>query len=183
MNNRKIVRSNIEESKKTIQNIIRKEQLIIFFSKLLEKNKHYSEEIRELFYLLFPYSEMKKYNEIIKKIRESNLTKTEGLELTKLEEHFIKSEIIGKEKINIQKANRILEYLIKKYFTRTSLCIDYIVFSKLLLHSKNSKNILNMQIEKIVSLSFDKHKVSHKEKIKLAKRFLEELKKDIENDK
>jgi hypothetical protein len=182
MKNKEIINLNIEKSKEIVKTNFKKEELIIFFIKSLEKKKNYSKEIRNFFSLLFPYSEIKKQKEIIEKIKNSNLTKSEGLELTYLEEHFIKTEIISKKKINIQEIKKILEYLIKKYFTNTSLNINYLTFCKLLLLAKNSKNVLNMQIEKINSIIFEQNKIAQKEKIKLTKQFLKELKKDIENE-
>jgi len=94
MENKQIVKWNIEQSKKEIQKNLLKDNLIIFFTGILEDSKVYRNpnfygRLKEMYGLLFPYSDKENTKEIFKELKNSDLNSREGLILDSKEKDYL----------------------------------------------------------------------------------------------
>ena len=94
MDQKQIIQQNIKESKEKIKQELTKDNLIIFFTRILEdikadEQKNISGRIKDIYQILNPYAKYTTFSTIIKQFKRQNFS-TEGLELTSQESHFLK---------------------------------------------------------------------------------------------
>lgn len=145
MNNRQIIEWNISHSKEKIKKQILKDRIIIFFTRIVEdagkyQNPNFYGRVKELYRLIYPYSELEDPKEIFIKTRNSDLKSGEGLQLDDEEKEAVKlfiknldSECKLKNKVVIKKEiEAILGKLVVKYLPNSSKIIEPYLLGKLI---------------------------------------------------
>src|SRR3989344_1619908 len=99
MENKEIIEWNIKQSKKEIQKKILKDNLIIFFTRILEdlnryRNPNFYGRLKEIYGLLYPYSPLENPKEIFQELKKSDLNSKEGLVLDVKEKDYL-SKFLG----------------------------------------------------------------------------------------
>ena len=134
----------IQESKKNIQNSILKDNLVMFFTRVIEDLKNDSSRnlfgrAYELYYLINPYKALHSREQILKFFR-GTLEDGEGLQLNEEEKSYLKIffENISDDytfknpKVMAGRFNGILNKLCEKYFPNSSKTIEPLILGKLL---------------------------------------------------
>ncbi|MFH1823388.1 MAG: hypothetical protein ABH817_01590 [archaeon] len=150
-----IVDWNIKESKKRIRKELKKDKLIIFYSRILEdiqKNKGSEARIVELFHLIHPYERVD-----IKKM----FQKPEGLILSPGELKDLR--IILKNPKNVKP---ILERLVKKYLPNSSQLIEPVLLSRLISAMGSVKKLTILPSSTIQLIGAEKALFRHKKENK-----------------
>lgn len=153
MEQKQIIEINIKDSKERIKSELTKDNLVIFFTRILEDikssdNPNVSGRIKDIYAILNPYSEHTKFSAIIKQFKQQNFS-TQGLELTDQESYFLK--IIGDSinedgtlqspKILKGRIKGILNKLTASYFPNSYQIIEPYILGKLISFFAGAKNI------------------------------------------
>lgn len=153
MEQKQIIKINIEDSKKRIKKELAKDNLVIFFTRILEdiktdEQKNISGRIKDIYQILNPYSEHAKFSTINKQFCQQNFS-TEGLELTEQESYFLKiiadslneDGTLKNPKILKGRIKGILKKLTQEYFPNSSKIIEPYILGKLISFFASTKNI------------------------------------------
>ena len=149
-----IIDWNIKESKKRIKNSILKDNILIFFTRVIEdlnryKNPNFYGRIKDLFFLIYPYSNIIDTKKIFLDLRKSDLKSKNGLTLNENEINHIKffineldecCKLKNTEKAKIN-ANATLTELVKKYLPNSSVLIEPYLLGKLISSVGGIKNL------------------------------------------
>ncbi len=139
MKDREIIQENIKESKEQIRKAILKDNLIMFFTRIIEdiklKKPDFYGRIVELFPLIHPYDDFPEKENLLKKLIP---VKSNGIELTQEEKDFIEFLLTNLNpdftlKQNIYpKLNGMFNHLVKKYLPNTSETLEPYLIGKLI---------------------------------------------------
>jgi nucleolar protein 56 len=144
MENKEIILINIKESKKRIKDSIKKDNLIIFFTRIVEDlKKHQSPNfygrIKDIYSFLYPYKYTEDPKRIFEEIKKQKLISEDGLNLTENEIKNIKEFLDNlDEKCKLKnkdfklKSELILNNLIHQYFPNSSKIIEPYILGKLI---------------------------------------------------
>ncbi len=173
MDNSQIIEANIKESKKQIQKSLQKDILVIFFTRIIEdlnkhRNPNFYNRIKDIFFLLYPYSNIQNTKEIFNEIRKANLSSEEGLQLDNQEKAWLKTFLKNldencklkslKRKENI---NETLKQLIKKYFPSSGKLIEHYILGKLISSVGGIKNFYKLPASTIQLIGAEKALFRH----------------------
>ena len=182
METNEIIEWNINQSKENIKKNLLKDKLIIFFTRIIEDsvnhgNPNFYGRVRELYFLIYPYSKLENTKGIYDKFKKSNFKSKDGLSLDKDEINNIKffldnldSNCKLKNKDKIGDIKDILTNLIKKYLPNSSILIEPYLLGKLIssvggiknLYRKPSSTIQLIGAEKAMFRHISKNKPSPK---------------------
>lgn len=153
MEQKLIIQKNIEDSKSRIKQELTKDNLIIFFTRILEDiksndNPNISGRIKDIYTVLNPYSEHNKFSAIIKQFKQQNFS-PEGLELKDQESYFLKiiadslneDGTLQNPKVLKGRIKGILKKLSEEYFPKSSQIIEPYILGKLISFFASTKNI------------------------------------------
>ncbi|MCK9595701.1 hypothetical protein M0R19_00765 [Candidatus Pacearchaeota archaeon] len=173
MESNQIIQWNIEQSKKNIQKNILKDNLIIFFTRILEdskrnRNPNFYGRIKEIYNLLYPYSNKEDTKEIFQELKKSKLDSKEGLNLDESEKsylyQFIKSldeRCVLKDKNKLTDFEKILEKLVKKYLPNSYQNIEPYIIGKLISSVGGIDNLYKMPSSTIQLIGAEKAMFRH----------------------
>lgn len=153
METTQIINWNIQESKLRIREDIKSDNLVISFTRIAEdlrkyKNPNFYGRLSEMFFLLYPYSNISETKEIFEELKKSNLISKDGLKLDNQEISYVKNfikeldkdcklnKLVSKNKIEI-----ILTKLVEKYFPNSSKLIEHYLLGKLISSVGGVKNL------------------------------------------
>lgn len=176
MDNSQIIKKSIEESKKRIQKSLQKDMLIIFFTRIIEdlnkhKNPNFYNRIKDIFFLIYPYSDIENTKEIFNKIKSLNPTSKDGLQLDSQEKIWLKNFLDSldnncklkniKTKEHIEK---IQKQLIEKYLPNSSKLIEPYVLGKLISSVNGIKALYRLPSSTIQLIGAEKALFRHMSK-------------------
>ena len=151
---KEIVEKNITEAKQRIQQSLKPDLLIIFFTRIIEDLKSNPEtefygRITELNLLINPYSTKEKKEEIFQEFLSGKIDEKYGIKLDEQEKGFINifRENLAKEcklknpKVMKGRLNGMLKILIKKYLPKSSEIIEPFILGKLISFFGGIKNL------------------------------------------
>lgn len=154
MDIKQIVKKNIEESKERMKHGISKDSLIIFFTRIFEDLKKYENpnfygRVKDLYFLINPYSVEKNAKAVFLKFLDSDLISKDGLCLDDEEKYFVRivaSSLTGDCKFKYPKVMKgrikgILDSLIKKYFPNSVKHVESYILGKLISFFGGTKNL------------------------------------------
>jgi len=173
MENDRIVGWNIEQSKKEIQKNLLKDNIIIFFTRILEDSKRYRKpnfygRLKEIYALLYPYSNEENTKSIFQELKKSDLNSKEGLILNPQEKHFItlflKSldedcKIIKQEKIKL--IEKDLTKLVEIYLPNSYKLLEPYILGKLISSVGGIDNLYKMPSSTIQLIGAEKAMFRH----------------------
>lgn len=173
MENNQIVTWNIEQSKKAIQKKIMKDNLIIFFTRILEDSKRHRKpnfygRIKEIYGLLYPYSEKEDTKSIFQELKKLDLNSKEGLILNSREKEYISQflrsldnecKLISQEKIKL--IDDILHKLVEKYLPESYKIIEPYILGKLISSVGEIDNLYKMPSSTIQLIGAEKAMFRH----------------------
>ncbi len=150
----KIVQEGINDAKKGIKSEIRKDHLIMMFTRIIEDIKIHKDpdiqgRLKELYLLICPYDELENTRDIYNKFMNLNLSSKWGLKLTSREENYIDilrnnlTEECRLKNPNVMKGrlNGILKKLIKEYLSGTSELLNAYDIGKLISSMGGLRNL------------------------------------------
>lgn len=153
MEQKEIIKINIEESKSRIKKELTKDNLIIFFTRILEDiktdpNKNISGRIKDIYIILNPYSKTISFKQIIQEFKHQNFS-TEGLDLTGQETYFLRiladslneDGTLQNPKILKGRIKGILKKLSEEYLPNSSKIIEPYILGKLISFFASTKNL------------------------------------------
>lgn len=154
MEKAQVIRLNIEESKKRIKEELLKDNLIIFFTRILEDLKRFDNpnfygRVKDLYFLIYPYSDEENTKKIFLEILKRDLSSKEGLLLDDEEKNFVRIVLSNLNedcrfkypKIMKGRINGILNILSKKYLPNSSNQIEPYILGKLISFFGGIKNL------------------------------------------
>ncbi len=171
-----IVRKNIFQSKIEIQKSLLKDNLIIFFTRIVEDLKKYTSpnfygRISEIYQLLYPYTKNESAKSIFEKIKISNLVSEEGLILDAQERSFVFDFIKSldnqcklKDRKKINDFEKSLEKLVRKYFKFSSKLLEFYLVGKLISSVGGISNLYKMPSSTIQLIGAEKALFRHNAK-------------------
>jgi len=173
MENAQIVKWNIEQSKKEIQKNLLKDNLIIFFTRIIEDLNKYRDpnfygRIKEIYCLLYPYSNKENPKEILDELKKSDLKSKEGLILEIQEKKYLSKFLDSlnkegklKDKKNIKEFEKILDSLIKKYLSNSNKNLEPYILGKLISSVGGIDNLYKMPSSTIQLIGAEKAMFRH----------------------
>ncbi len=156
MENNQIIEWNIKQSKKEIRKNLLKDNLIIFFTRIIEDSKRYSKpnfygRLKELYGLIYPYSEKEDTKSIFQELKKSDLNSKEGLILNPQEKHFInlflkslddECKLVKQEKIKL--IEKDLTKLVEIYLPHSYKLLEPYILGKLISSVGGIDNLYKM---------------------------------------
>lgn len=173
MENNEIIKWNIEQSKKEIQKNLLNDNVVIFFTRVVEDSKRYRNpnfygRLKELYGLLYPYSEKEDTKSIFQELKKSDLDSKEGLILNSQDRHFIKlflkslddeCKLVKQEKVKL--IEKDLNKLVKKYFPKSNKIIESYILGKLISSVGGVGNLYKMPSSTIQLIGAEKAMFRH----------------------
>tara|TARA_Y100000310_G_scaffold51745_1_gene47642 strand:+ start:222 stop:893 length:672 start_codon:yes stop_codon:yes gene_type:complete len=173
MENSKIIKWNIEQSKKEIQKNLLKDNIVIFFTRVVEDSKRYRNpnfygRLKELYGLLYPYSNKEDTKSIFQELKKSDLDSKEGLILNPQDKHFIKlflkslddeCKLAKQEKVKL--IEKDLNKLVQKYFPNSHKIIEHYILGKLISSVGGIDNLYKMPSSTIQLIGAEKAMFRH----------------------
>jgi len=173
MQDQEIIKWNITESKRRIRQEIKADNLIMFFTRVAEdlrkyKNPNFYGRVKEIFILLYPYSNIFNTKEIFIELKKSNLISKDGLRLDNQEVAYLKNFLkeldedcklekqVSKNKIEV-----ILKKLIEKYLPNSDKLIETYILGKLISSVGGIKKIYKMPSSTIQLIGAEKALFRH----------------------
>lgn len=144
MDKQKIVLWNIDESKKLIRKEIRIDNLIMFFTRVVEDLRNHQDpnfygRIKDIYSSIFPYEDIENPKEILVGAKKSSFESTEGLNLDKKEGDYLKEFVKNlndkgklENKAKIGYFEKILEELISRYLPESQKIVEPYILGKLI---------------------------------------------------
>ncbi|MCL5730215.1 MAG: hypothetical protein M1165_01445 [Candidatus Pacearchaeota archaeon] len=145
MEDKDIVLWNIKESKERIRKAILKDRMIIFFTRVLEDLNKYSNpnfygRMKDIYRLLFPFDKETDPKKIIQKMKNADLSLSEGLTLDNNEVNYLQFFINNlNEKCKLRdprdakkKIEEIQKSLVAKYLPSSSKVIEPYILGKII---------------------------------------------------
>ena len=173
MDQRQLIQQNIKESKEKIKQELTKDNLIIFFTRILEdikadEQKNISGRIKDIYQILNPYAKYATFSTIIKQFKRQNFS-TEGLGLTSQESHFLKivadflnsNGKLQNPKILKGRIKGILRKLTEKYFPNSIQIIEPYILGKLVSFFAGTKSIAFKPASTIQIIGAEKAMFNH----------------------
>jgi nucleolar protein 56 len=173
MEQKQIIKINIEESKARIKSELTKDNLVIFFTRILEDiktdpNKNISGRIKDIYTILNPYSKETSFKRIIQEFKLQNFS-AQGLGPTDQEKYFLKiiadstkeDGTLQNPKILKGRIKGILKKLNEEYFANSSQLIESYILGKLISFFAGAKNIAFKPASTIQIIGAEKAMFAH----------------------
>lgn len=169
-----IVKINIKLSKENIKKAILRDEVIIFFTRVLEdleryKSPNFYGRMKDLFFLFYPYSSLDDTKRIYQELKKSNLLSKEGLFIDEEEISYLKffinnldssCKLKGSDGIK-EELDKILAKLIRKYFSNSLLFLEPYLLGKLIAFVGGIKNLYRKPASTIQLIGAEKALFRH----------------------
>jgi RNA processing factor Prp31 len=173
MNQKDIISLNINESKRKIKKELGKDNLIIFFTRIIEdiqnsSNPDISRRIKDIYQTLNPYLNISNLKQIINQFKLQNFSE-EGLSLTDQEKYFLTLLIkslnddgtLQNPQILRGRLNGILKTLSETYLPNSSKHIEPYMLGKLISFFSSTQNLAFKPASTIQIIGAEKAMFNH----------------------